>query len=1246
MKKILYSAAAMALAFFAASCQQENLEPVVSVNTVTYTVEVPGALATRALGDETTAVDKVYYEVYRALEVTDLDAKPVYEGNEPVSGGKASFELEFVKDQEFVVLFWAQDADLTMFDITDLRKVTLTTPGASNNENAQVFAGSNEVADCVPANGGKVTLIRPISQLNIFTTKESLQFGTKSITLSESTVKVSGLYTTYNVATGEPVITEVTADFTYGLADVPATEDTDPYAYVAMNYVGFAQNASSTVDVDFTIKTSEGDIPHSVPSVPLKPNYRTNIIGNLLTEAADYNVTLGIWATEDEVVEIWDGKSIKTPDFDAATQTWTIDNGAELAWFAHAVNGDLPSTLAESSAPAFSKEHKAVLGDHIHLGGHEWTTIGTKNGHFMGSFDGAGYTIYDFKITECCYGEPQAALFGTVSGKPTIKNLTIDGAEIVMPAGHTGDFYAAGLIGTFYGNLTIANVTVQNSKFVGNNKVAGLLAHDGVCSSLNIDNCHVLNCEIASTNVNDGGNVGGFIGLFQGAAKGTQAAPYGDHIIKNSSVKNTTINAINSTNTGKRSNGEFVACISGKDNQTLVIEDCEISGNTFTQNEGVTYVSPYGVFVGGNRNDDGKGTVVVDGVEKIAIGLTKENDTYIVASVSTLQMALDRVGEGETIKLEDDFVVTEPAYGQNALNFNRPVNCTIDLNDKTLSADTGNSVLRFNLTGSGATSDVTLTLKNGTVVAGANTWCAVMSAGIEGAKAILDIQDVTIENSKPGDLAVKAWDNGVVKAENVTIIATNSAGGFYAVGGEIILDNCIVNQEGLHTAPYMSMALAVSGNGKMTVNSGTYSSEPTAADEGYNQGTSHGSWTAGVMNSGGTLIINGGTFTNGNFGDDALATAARGLLMADTGAKIEINDGTFNALEAILDVTNNLGDASRNPSVTLAGGDFSADPRISGLYGNNLITVADGKSIAEGADGRWTIASPVAKVGTTTYYSIDAAIANWANNTTLTLLADVTLTNVVKIKSTEARTLDLGTYTMTAAANQNAIEVTCEGRSSASYALTVNADETNPGGITAKGKACIYYSKSGSTKDRPIIRIYNGVFNGSYSINSKSNGNTNCPQIWIYGGVFNANVNLTKNMLRVWGGTFHGWINCTGDTSAYREISGGRFKSWQFMTADAIKKFGVGSRNSDETFSYNVGCYVDDDNYLVVGGDPITEFDARFEAKAKYSAWSSYLKYSSAADGLYYTKKSNVPDSNTNTPENENILEINPNGTF
>ena len=65
----------------------------------------------------------------------------------------------------------------------------------------------------------------------------------------------------------------------------------------------------------------------------------------------------------------------------------------------------------------------------------------------------------------------------------------------------------------------------------------------------------------------------------------------------------------------------------------------------------------------------------------------------------------------------------------------------------------------------------------------------------------------------------------------------------------------------------------------------------------------------------------------------------------------------------------------------------------------------------------------VAKVGNTEYATIDEAIANWGNNTTLTLLKNVTLSDVVTLNSTEHHILNLGTYTMTAASGKNAIEI-------------------------------------------------------------------------------------------------------------------------------------------------------------------------------------------------------------------------------
>ena len=102
----------------------------------------------------------------------------------------------------------------------------------------------------------------------------------------------------------------------------------------------------------------------------------------------------------------------------------------------------------------------------------------------------------------------------------------------------------------------------------------------------------------------------------------------------------------------------------------------------------------------------------------------------------------------------------------------------------------------------------------------------------------------------------------------------------------------------------------------------------------------------------------------------------------------------------------------------------------------------------------------VAKVGNVEYATIDDAIANWTNGTTLTLLADVTLSDVISLNSDEYHILDLGTFTMTAANNKDAIQYVVKGRSSAGYALDIKADATNPGGITATGKAIVSHKKA------------------------------------------------------------------------------------------------------------------------------------------------------------------------------------------
>lgn len=284
-------------------------------------------------------------------------------------------------------------------------------------------------------------------------------------------------------------------------------------------------------------------------------------------------------------------------------------------------------------------------------------------------------------------------------------------------------------------------------------------------------------------------------------------------------------------------------------------------------------------------------------------------------------------------------------------------------------------------------------------------------------------------------------------------------------------------------------------------------------------------------------------------------------------------------------------------------------------------------------------ANPVAKVGTTEYETIDEAVAEWTakNNSTMTLLADVTLSDVIQLKSTEMHTLELGTYTMTAASGKNAIQVLNYGRTGASYALDIKADATNPGGISAPGYACVYYKHtegSVTTKDRPIIRIYGGNFSGKYCIQHGTSNGTNCPQFYIYGGTFTATatsgsllstpyaIYTNRALLLIYGGTFNTKNKISADSSAYTRIEGGTFievenNYWSELNAD---KWTYGTAKG----TFDVDVTVDANGYYAVTKPIKTKAE-------KVETYGASLRYTPPTSKTSPTGQLPLKFSNVNT---------------
>ena len=324
------------------------------------------------------------------------------------------------------------------------------------------------------------------------------------------------------------------------------------------------------------------------------------------------------------------------------------------------------------------------------------------------------------------------------------------------------------------------------------------------------------------------------------------------------------------------------------------------------------------------------------GINVFATQMTSEEDSFdnqydkdaylpVVYSLSELKNA---IADGNSVKLGADITVTEAdAENGNAIYYTGDKSITIDLGGHTLTGNTSNVVIRIQKSEG---NENTITIKNGKIVADANSWSAVSVGSSTTTKTYVNLENLEISSCKPNDMAVRSRPGAEFTITDCKITSTNGAGGVAAGGGNVTLNNVTVDQYGVYN--WNSVALGVSNGANMTVNSGSYTSDP--------KGNAKGNWVAYVMSSGGTLEINGGTFS-GTVANTASAANACGIICADKAAVVNIKDGTFTSNGAILDMRNNVGTLP-NPVATIYGGTFSSDPRVSGLYSSNLISVANG----------------------------------------------------------------------------------------------------------------------------------------------------------------------------------------------------------------------------------------------------------------------------------------------------------------
>lgn len=687
MKKILLFVSALAGLFLAASCQQENLEPV-GGNTVTYTVQVPGALSTKAIGTDVSKVTELIYEVYR-IDENDVETR-LYQKKASLTNGTATVELELVNNQDFRVLFWAQVPENGVYTTTSLKNVTLATGLNANAENYAAFAGQDEITYGENLAGRKITLVRPVAQLNIATSAESLKLGEDenganaqtTVSFKTTAVTVEGLSTVYNVAEGAAGADEAT--FTYAAKPVALSETTlnvngVDYSYVAMNYVGFAQPSGDNVKVTYTIETNEvGTITNTISNVPVKANYRTNIVGNLITSMSDYTVTLDKeWAGVAGEYEIWDGETLNAPTTNAAGE-YMVSKPSEWAYLANQQN---PATKADPVPVVIN------LTSDLDFGGNELTGLVAASNNSL-TVKGNGYTIMNAKMVSGNNdnGTPCAALFVSLSSSElTVSDLNVKNVNVDVDQDPEWG-YAAVLVAYAEGEVTLNNINVSNSTVYGTHSIGTAVGFIAAYSSVEINNFTADGIKLSNADVEgESGSMGGFAGRVAGKLAA-----------ENVKVSNSTIEAYVATASDQqRSIAKFIGNFVGGgeinvtgatvDNVTIVAK------NELAETQQCLYTE----YLGGWRGNGG--TVSINGIE-----ITKDqtNEDITVDTPAELAAAISNADDGAVIPVSGEIATTElkAGDGKSITIVGMTDDAAIDVKANTNYTNTSGNITFQNLT--------------------------------------------------------------------------------------------------------------------------------------------------------------------------------------------------------------------------------------------------------------------------------------------------------------------------------------------------------------------------------------------------------------------------------------------------------------------------------------------------------------------------------------------------------------------
>ena len=474
----------------AGSCQREivHLE---GDTQVTFEVST-GEIATKAIADASN-ITVLHWELYGS-DIRTAKA-PYGEGTVTETDGDKKFtvNLRLVADQDYNIVFWAEtEHGATHYETSDLRNVKIKTYGdenANDESRAAFFAVHNFQTENGVNVNEEVTLYRPFAQINLGTTTYETSLNMVNggkVAVNSTEMTVTSIANVFNTLDGVGVAENFDGVVTFKAAATPNGEadktqkllsvNKEGYYWIGMNYL-IVEGDSDAIDVDVVLNTNMGKVEHSIDNVPVKENYRTNILGDFLTTGATFNIVVDERFMEPDYVA-----DPYQPVNKKLYKVRTVEELLKYAYMVQNVDHTLQvEIMNDITLPQYEIAADDAKQTYVYTttpitvsaagvpSGNNWMPLGTASVMFEGTIEGH---------------------------ENTIKGLRIKSDDQLL-----GFVAAAMTAGTYIKNLNFEDAVVSGTAYVGT--VAGYV-RDGV----QITNCHVRNVSVQGTSDDVGAVVG------------------------------------------------------------------------------------------------------------------------------------------------------------------------------------------------------------------------------------------------------------------------------------------------------------------------------------------------------------------------------------------------------------------------------------------------------------------------------------------------------------------------------------------------------------------------------------------------------------------------------------------------------------------------------------------------------------------------------------------------------------------